>query len=126
VKPVRAVEVCIDVVDPGPVAAFWAAFLGYATTDDVVGRWVHLEPPPGLPVLNLQRVPDRKELKNRLHLDVYVDDPSEWIEHAERLGATQLTVHDDPQDWFCVMADPAGNEFCVCREGDDCGGASPT
>jgi Glyoxalase-like domain len=42
-----------------------------------------------------------------------------WIEHAARLGARQLRLHDDPADRFCVMADPSGNEFCVCRENDE-------
>jgi predicted enzyme related to lactoylglutathione lyase len=116
-RPVRAVEVCIDVVDPGPVAAFWGDLLGYTTTDDVTAAaWVHLEPQAGLPTLNLQRVPEAKAGKNRLHLDVFVDDPEAWIARAEALGATRLRLHDDDADWFCVLADPAGNEFCVCRE----------
>jgi hypothetical protein len=58
-------------------------------------------------------------VKNRLHLDMYVHDPSEWIEQAELLDARPLSLHDDADDWFCVMADPAGNEFCICREADD-------
>ena len=115
-KPIRAVEVCIDVVDPRPVAEFWGAFLGYQHRDNLDDRWVHLEPPAGLPVLNLQRVPEPKTIKNRLHLDVYADDPEDWVEHALVLGATRVRVNDDPADWFCVMNDPAGNEFCICRE----------
>lgn len=118
-KPVRAVEVCIDVLEPRPVAEFWAKFLGYRVAGDIDARWVHLEPPSGLPVLNLQRVPETKGVKNRLHLDVYVDDPLEWIEHAAQLGAERLMLHDDAADWFCVMADPAGNEFCVWQENDE-------
>ena len=113
---VRAVELCIDVVDPQPVAEFWMALLGYSTTDALEDRWVHLEPPAGLPVLNLQRVPEAKTIKNRLHLDVFVDQPEPWIAKAERLGAVRLRLHDEPGDWFCVMADPAGNEFCICLE----------
>jgi hypothetical protein len=119
VNPVRAVEVCVDVIDPRPVAEFWVGLLGYRVRGDVDARWVHLEPPCGLPVLNLQRVPEPKHVKNRLHLDVFVDDPQEWIDRAEQLGAERLRLHDDAADWFCVMADPAGNEFCVCREDED-------
>lgn len=115
-RPVRSVELAIDVVEPRPVAEFWTALLGYSTTDDLDARWVHLDPPAGLPVINLQQVPEGKATKNRLHLDVYVDDPLEWIVHASSLGADQLALHDDDTDWFCVMADPAGNEFCICRE----------
>ncbi|MCU1401140.1 MAG: glyoxalase [Acidimicrobiales bacterium] len=112
----HAVELCIDVVEPRPVAAFWTSFLGYSTADSLDSRWVHLEPPSGLPVINLQRVPEAKSIKNRLHLDVFVDDPPEWIAHATALGATLTNLHDDEADWFCVMADPAGNEFCICLE----------
>ena len=118
-RPVRAVEVCVDVVDPRPVADFWSALLGYSVDGDADARWVHLVPPPGLPVLNLQRVPEPKTTKNRLHLDVFVDDPVEWITRAEELGAVRVRLHDDPEDWFCVMTDPGGNEFCVCRERQD-------
>ncbi len=70
-------------------------------------------------MLNLQRVPEPKQVKNRMHIDVFVDDPLEWIERAEQLGAQRLRLHDDQADWFCVMADPAGNEFCICREDED-------
>jgi hypothetical protein len=111
--------VCIDVIDPRPVAEFWTTLLGYRADGDVDARWVHLVPPSGLPVINLQRVPEPKQLKNRLHLDRYVDDSLEWIDCAEQLGTQRLGLHDDPEDWFCVMADPVGNEICVCREDDD-------
>ena len=118
-RTVRSVEVCIDVVDPRPVAAFWCGLLGYTTDDDLESRWVHLEPPDDLPVLNLQRVPEHKELKNRLHLDVFVDDPEEWIGQAEELGARVVDWHEEEGDWFCVLVDPAGNEFCICLEAAD-------
>jgi catechol 2,3-dioxygenase-like lactoylglutathione lyase family enzyme len=110
------VEVCIDCTDPRIVAEFWTGFLGYTTDDDLGDPWVHLEPPAGLPVLNLQRVPEAKAGKNRLHLDVYVEDPQRWVERAAELGATRVRVNDDARDWYQVMTDPAGNEFCVCKE----------
>jgi predicted enzyme related to lactoylglutathione lyase len=112
-----SVEVCIDCVDPALVASFWCGLLGYSTDDDLTGRWIHLEPPSAeLPVLNLQRVPEAKVGKNRLHLDLYVDDPSPWSNKAQALGASLLRLHDEADDWFQVMTDPAGNEFCICSE----------
>ncbi len=72
-----------------------------------------------------QKVPERKTVKNRLHLDVKlardVEDPEQrWaavLAHVERLiqaGATQLGEHrgDFGEHWI-VLADPEGNEFCV-------------
>ena len=110
-------EVCIDVVDPAPVASFWCAFLGYRTTDPTDGGWVHLEPPnDSTPVINLQRVPESKTIKNRLHFDLFVHDPEPWVASAVALGATQVRLHDAADDWFQVMQDPAGNEFCIYLE----------
>ena len=83
-------EICIDCIDPGVLATFWSELLGYATDDDLNDRWVHLEPPPGLPVLNLQRVPEGKQGKNRLHFDLYVYEPEQWIAKSRRLGATRI------------------------------------
>ena len=119
VRPFRAevaLEVCIDSCDPGLLATFWSTLLGYRVEGDANGRWVHLEPPSGLPVLNLQLVPEAKAGKNRLHFDLYVERPEDWIARSEALGASRVRLHDDPTDWFQVMADPEGNEFCICRE----------
>ena len=117
-RAVRAVEVRIDVVDPGPVAEFWTRLLGYVVEGDADARWVHLKPPVGLPVINLQRVPEAKVGKNRLHLDVFVDDPLEWIRERRSARRPAGSHARRRRDWFCVMIDPAGNEFCICREGE--------
>ena len=110
-------EVCLDCCDLVVQAGFWTELLGYRIDGDQSESWIHLEPPhDGLPVLNLQLVPEAKGGKNRLHLDLYVEDPPVWIEKSEALGATPLRLHDDPNDWFYVMADPEGNEFCICLE----------
>ena len=91
-----AVEVCIDSCDPAIVARFWSAMLGYQIGSDPDGRWVNLQPPPGGgPVLNIQRVPERKQGKNRLHLDLHVSSPKAGITKSEQLGATTVRLHGD-------------------------------
>ncbi len=115
-QPIRSFEIAIDVNDPAPVAQFWMALCGYRTDDDLGDRWVHLQPPAGLPVLNLQRVPEAKAGKNRLHFDLYYDDPEVWIERAVTLGATPVREHHHDDDWFTALTDPGGNEFCICKE----------
>ena len=111
-----SVEVCLDVCDPALVATFWSDFLGYRIKDELTADWVHTAAPAGFPALNFQLVPEGKVGKNRLHFDVFVARPEEWIARAEELGASRVRLHDDPSDWFQVMADPEGNEFCICRE----------
>ena len=65
----------------------------------------------------LQRVPEPKTGKNRAHLDLYVADPESLIERLVSSGGTRA---GDPQvhagQWFQVMHDPEGNEFCVLQE----------
>ena len=59
------------------------------------------------PLIWVVPVPEKKTLKNRMHIDVF-GDPQEML----RLGATLLRGKDDEID-FDVLADPEGNEFCV-------------
>jgi hypothetical protein len=67
------------------------------------------------PRLLFQLVPERKSVKNRLHLDVRVG--AENVEGAvadlTARGATYLhKASQGPHSWV-TMADPEGNEFCV-------------
>jgi predicted enzyme related to lactoylglutathione lyase len=69
-------------------------------------------------VILLQRVAEPKQGKNRMHLDIKTPDVDGEVDRLVTLGAKRLS--DAPmeqlgQRWV-VMADPEGNEFCVCRE----------
>jgi hypothetical protein len=63
-------------------------------------------------------VPEPKSVKNRLHLDVVPSEGTrdEEVERLLGLGATQVENHRRPDGGgWVVLADPAGNEFCVLR-----------
>ena len=64
--------------------------------------------------LGFQRVPEGKAGKNRLHLDLVVEDLERSTSEREVLGGCWLepgTTHDlEGFPWRC-MADPEGNEF---------------
>jgi hypothetical protein len=72
-----------------------------------------------------QRVPEPKTMKNRLHLDVNVGGgPSvalaerrprvdEAVERIVGLGASRVGPVDERGEYWVVMRDPEGNEFCV-------------
>ncbi len=71
--------------------------------------YASLEPTTtGLRIL-LQRVPDAKSAKNRVHLDIETDDIDAEVRRLEALGARRQTPIED---WW-VMLDPCENEFCV-------------
>jgi predicted enzyme related to lactoylglutathione lyase len=66
--------------------------------------------------LAFQPVPEAKVVKNRLHLDIEVDEIEAAVAEALRLGAARIgEVVTDELGSFQVMHDPEGNEFCfVC------------
>ena len=106
-------EIVVDCVDPARLATFWAAMFG---TDSTVRDpdWATVrDPATGLTVA-FQRVPERKQVKNRLHLDVSVPEITPAVARAVALGATPVgdVIHDE-QGAFQVMLDPEGHELCL-------------
>ena len=114
------IEIGIDAQDPAKLARFWAAALGYGIGRlDAEGTYLDLVPPSSqLPVVYLQRVPEGKVAKNRVHLDLFFPDPASEVERLEALGAGRVgePMTDVSGGWWQVMRDPEGNELCVCRE----------
>lgn len=116
---IRIQCLCIDSADPRRIASFWRAALGWRSTfesdDEVV-----LEPPEGspedgiVPDLLFLMVPEAKEVKNRLHLDLRPLDQDAEVTRLEALGARRVSVGQGEVSWV-VMADPDGNEFDVLR-----------
>jgi hypothetical protein len=142
----RDVQITFDCADPAGLAAFWAEALGYRVQDPPAGfdSWDQaleamgvppehrndasavIDPDGAGPRLFFQRVPEGKQAKNRVHLDVRAapgatgDERMAALEaEAERLvgrGATRVRRHEPgpPMDaGHIVMADPEGNEFCL-------------
>jgi catechol 2,3-dioxygenase-like lactoylglutathione lyase family enzyme len=112
----RIVSLPIDCADPELLAAFWADVLGWR----VVNRGyygVSIGLPDAVPFeIDFRTVPDRKKVKNRLHLDINPTDRDQEAELARlrALGATTVDVGQGEVSWH-VLADPEGNEFCLCR-----------
>jgi predicted enzyme related to lactoylglutathione lyase len=112
------IELTLDCLDLDAVTAFWRAALGYAAEGTIDERYVALTGDG--PGLTLQRVPEPKRGKNRLHLDLLVDDVDSEVARLRALGASLVTpvAHEEfGQRWF-VLADVEGNEFCVAKEPD--------
>lgn len=113
---VRVAMVVIDCADPLALSDFWSKATGYAV-DHADEEWVTIREagdPAGVS-LGFQRVPETKAVKNRVHVDLHTDEEEREAQRIEALGATRIYVSEDPNDVFITLADPEGNEFCVCR-----------
>ena len=113
------VSIVLDCTDPDALVDFWRAALAYRPVGSPPGYRV-LVPTEGEqpgPVLILQEVPEPKQGKNRMHLDVHppVGTVEEHIRRLEELGGQRVGqwVAEIPGVRWQVMSDPAGNELCV-------------
>jgi predicted enzyme related to lactoylglutathione lyase len=106
----------LDSSSPDRDAEFWAELSGWT---EVAGKAPHsLQHPSGHgPLLELcpEPAPKQPGIKNRMHLDVRLQDGESLegaTERVRELGGSAL----DP-DWgdlpWQVCADPSGNEFCL-------------
>ncbi len=141
-------QLVIDCAEPDLLANFWAEALHYVIAPPPTGfdSWDdfyrsigvgedelgigadRIEDPNGEgPRIWFQVVPEKKSIKNRLHIDVHasggrgtpLDSRRELVEaeadRLESLGATRLrTIFQEGMDHYAVaMADPEGNEFDI-------------
>jgi 4a-hydroxytetrahydrobiopterin dehydratase len=111
------VEIAIDALDIDAVRPFWQAVLGYVE-----------EPPraPGAPVNAVidpnrigpafwfQQMDAPRPQRNRIHVDVTVphDVAEERVAAAIAAGGTLVSAERARAFW--ILADPEGNEACVC------------
>src|SRR5436190_24154388 len=109
-------DLVLDCASPQQLVAFWRDALGYReyfvdTSFAVLVPKEHDSSP-----LVLQGVPEPKAGKNRMHLDIVVDDIEPEIERLQALGAQRLDegVQSMGDTLWVRMSDPEHNEFCVC------------
>ncbi len=106
----------LDAVDVDSIAAFWAEALGYRRVDRLE-QYVVLVPREGNQgaVFLVQGVSDQKQTKNRMHLDLHVDDPEAEAERLVGLGAIRTGRGELGEIAWLTMTDPEGNEFDIGR-----------
>lgn len=105
-----------DSENPAVPGKFWSEALGWKITianeEEVV-----VENPDGGADLLFLRNPDKRVVKNRLHLDIRPDNQEVEVARLESLGAMRIEIGQsaDPRTSWVVMEDPEGNLFCVLR-----------
>jgi len=116
---VATLGLVLDCADPNKLAEFWSAAIGYTILGGA-GNYVLLIDEAGLqPKLLLQRVDEPKIGKNRMHFDIETPAVDDEVARLEAVGARRIVedaIEEHGNRWV-VMADPEGNEFCVCNAG---------
>jgi predicted enzyme related to lactoylglutathione lyase len=107
----------IDSQDPERITPFWCSLLDVEVdTTFGEGQFVVLKPTKDGLTVGFQRVPEPKAGKNRLHLDLTVEDLDESTAEIEGLGGRWMEAGTTRElegfMWRC-MADPEGNEFDI-------------
>jgi catechol 2,3-dioxygenase-like lactoylglutathione lyase family enzyme len=122
----RIVSLPISCTDPARLAAFWCTVLGWEVKDEGWQRTEHgadgvtIHDEARTLEIDFRWVADTSRTgPNRLHLDVVAVDGDQAAELRRLLaaGAREVDVGQRPDSTWHVLADPEGNEFCLCRGG---------
>jgi hypothetical protein len=113
--------------DPPQGYGSWEEFLSAigVPEEDRNSASAIVDPDGAGPRIYFQRVPEPKTVKNRVHLDLNVGGPRDAppeerrrrvdgeVERLVAVGATRLWAVEERGEYWVVMQDPEGNEFCV-------------
>lgn len=111
--PIAVETITFDCADPDTLAQWWARAVDGEVNAVVPGEFVLVSQPEGLK-LGFQRVDGPTPGKNRVHVDFSAADMEAEVQRLVTLGASETERHSfgDAFRWV-VLADPAGNAFCV-------------
>jgi 4a-hydroxytetrahydrobiopterin dehydratase len=110
-------EVAIDALDIDAVRPFWKALLAYVDEPPRKpgGQIIGLIDPLRLgPAFWFQQMDSPRPQRNRIHLDVTVPHDVAEQRVAAAIAAGGHLVSDTEARAFWILADPEGNEACVC------------
>lgn len=106
----QTTEIAIDALDIPAVLPFWQAVLGYVKdSDDAV-----IDPAGRGPSFWFQQMDEPRPQRNRVHIDVVVPHDQAQARIQATIAAGGTLRYDAEAPAFWVLADPEGNEACIC------------
>lgn len=102
----------IDVSDLERAEAFYSTLLG-VERDVAWEQYLAFRPLPNGLIVYLQRVPEKKTSKSRVHMDLTVPNVPAALAKVESLGGRAVRDFVEPGENLAVVADPDDNEFCL-------------
>ena len=114
---VQALEIAIDALDIPLVRPFWKAVTGYADCSVEAGSELNaalIDPTGRGPAFWFQQMDSSRPQRNRIHIDVDVPHDVARVRIDAALAAGGRVLSDEAAPAFWVLADPEGNEACIC------------
>ena len=108
-------QIVIDSADAAELADFWSRLLERPVLDGA-NRFFAVIPPAedgNFPALMFLAVPEPRQGKNRLHLDLVSADRAAAVARATELGAREIGEFDEYGTQWTTLADPEGNVFDI-------------
>jgi 4a-hydroxytetrahydrobiopterin dehydratase len=111
---VQALEIAIDALDIPAVRPFWRAVTGYVDEPESELDGALVDPTGRAPAIWFQQMDSPRPQRNRIHLDVDVPHEAAAARIDAALAAGGRLLSDAAAPAYWVLADPEGNEACIC------------
>ena len=111
---VQALEIAVDALDIPLVRPFWKAITGYADEPGSELNAALVDPTGRGPEIWFQQMDAPRPQRNRIHIDVDVPHEAAGARIDAAIAAGGRLLSDDAAPAFWVLADPEGNEACIC------------
>jgi predicted enzyme related to lactoylglutathione lyase len=113
--PLSIVQIVFDCDDAEKLSAFWSQVLDHPVDEGAASFFATIgvrTVGPG-PALMFVKVPEPKQHKNRMHLDLSGTDWAAQVERVIKLGAVKVSEHKEFGTQWVTLQDPEGNEFDI-------------
>jgi 4a-hydroxytetrahydrobiopterin dehydratase len=110
-RPVQELEIALDTMDSDLIRPFWQAVLDYEYIEEFEAL---VDPRRQGPSVWFQKMDEPRTERNRIHFDITVPPSEADARIAAAVAAGGTLVSDRRARAFWILADPEGNEVCVC------------
>ncbi|RZT19678.1 hypothetical protein EV649_2814 [Kribbella sp. VKM Ac-2569] len=108
-------NIAFDCADAQALATFWAGVLSTEVDAEANQFFATVNRAATGPTLMFLQVPEPRNGKNRLHVDLAATDWSAEVDRLVGLGAKRLDEHNEYDTHWITLADPEGNVFDVAE-----------
>jgi predicted enzyme related to lactoylglutathione lyase len=108
-------SIAFDSADAAALATFWAGVFSTEVDAEANEFFATVNRAATGPTLMFLQVPEPRNGKNRLHLDLAAADWAAEVDRLVGLGAKPLDEHNEYGVHWITLADPEGNVFDVAE-----------